>query len=140
MKLRPTNFKTHVAKEQRAAFTLVEVLAALLFMAIVIPAAVQGLRLANLAGQVAQRKTVAARHAERLLNEAIVTQLWKQSVQSGSIQDGGMVYRWQVRNENWYQEPMRAVSVQVSYAVQGRDYEVRLSTLVDNSQQTTAQQ
>ena len=135
MKLPRTSCKTRGVERRRAAFTLVEVLAALLFMAIVIPAAVQGLRLANLAGQVAGRKTVAARHAERLLNEAVVTQAWKQSAQSGTIQDGGFIYRWQVRNENWYQEPMRAVSVLVMYAVQGRDYDVRLSTLVDNSQQ-----
>src|SRR6187401_1688498 len=47
------------AKRVRAAFTLVEVLAALAFMAIVIPVAVDGLRVANLAGQVGQRKAVA---------------------------------------------------------------------------------
>ena len=53
----------------RAGFTLAEVLAALVFMAIVVPVAVEGLRVANLAGQVGQRKTVAARVADRVLNE-----------------------------------------------------------------------
>lgn len=139
MKLPRTNFRPSGAERRRSAFTLVEVLAALLFMAIVIPAAVQGLRLANLSGQVAARKSVAARVAERVLNEAVVTQAWKQSGQSGAIQDGAILYRWQIRNENWYQEPMRAVAVQVTYAAQGRDYDVRLSTLVDTSQQTTQQ-
>ena len=134
MKLRRTNSRTCAAKRRRAAFTLVEVLAALLFMAIVIPAAVQGLRLANLSGQVAERKSVAARIAERVLNEAVVTKAWQQSGQSGSVQDSGLVYRWQLRNENWLQEPMRALAIQVTYAVQGRDYDVRLSTLVNNSQ------
>ena len=43
-----------------AAFTLAEVLAALLFMAIVIPAAVEGLHIASLAGTVAARKGEAA--------------------------------------------------------------------------------
>ena len=133
MKLPRTNSRTRGAKRRRAAFTLVEVLAALLFMAIVIPAAVQGLRLANLAGQVAERKSVAARIAERVLNEAIISQAWKQSAPSGTIQDGAMLYRWQLRNESWNQEPMRALAIQVTYAVQGRDYDVRLSTLVENS-------
>src|SRR5436190_13357159 len=55
------------------AFTLAEVLAALAFMAIVIPVAVNGLRVANLAGQVGQRKAVAARIAERVLNEYTTT-------------------------------------------------------------------
>src|ERR1051325_2433688 len=54
-------------------FTLAEVLAALAFMAIVIPVAVQGLRVASLAGQVGQRKAVAGRIAERVLNELSVT-------------------------------------------------------------------
>ncbi|MBI3416012.1 MAG: type II secretion system protein [Verrucomicrobia bacterium] len=134
MKLSRTNPRFSVAERRHSAFTLVEVLAALLFMAIVIPAAVQGLRLANLAGQVAERKSVAARLAERVLNEAIVTKAWQQSGQSGSVQDSGLVYRWQIRNETWYQEPLRALAVQVTYAVQGRDYDVRLSTLVDTSQ------
>ena len=47
-----------------AAFTLAEVLAALLFMAIVIPAAIEGLHIASLAGTVAARKGEAARVAQ----------------------------------------------------------------------------
>ena len=53
-------------KRRRAAFTLAEVLAALLFMAIVIPVALEGLRIASLAGQVGERKAAAARVAERV--------------------------------------------------------------------------
>jgi len=49
------------------------VLVALAFMAIVIPVVLQGLRIASLAGEVSQRKALAARIAERVLNEAIVT-------------------------------------------------------------------
>jgi type II secretory pathway pseudopilin PulG len=60
-------------KRSASAFTLVEVLAALAFMAIVIPVAVEGLRVANLAGQVGQRRAVAARIADRILNELFVT-------------------------------------------------------------------
>src|SRR5215207_7041870 len=60
-------------RQSSGAFTLAEVLAALAFMAIVIPVAVNGLRVANLAGQVGERKAVAARVAERVLNEWTVT-------------------------------------------------------------------
>ena len=42
----------------RAAFTLAEVLAALMFMAIVIPVAVEALRTASLAGEVARYRAV----------------------------------------------------------------------------------
>src|SRR5215469_14289664 len=59
-----------------SAFTLAEVLAAMLFLAIVIPAALEALHVAGLAGEVAARKGAAARLADRLLNESIVTTNW----------------------------------------------------------------
>ena len=61
MKFRRMDCKASRANTRQAGFTLAEVLAALVFMAIVIPAAVHGLRLAGMAGEVAQRKTVAVR-------------------------------------------------------------------------------
>ena len=60
----------------KRGFTLAETLAAMLFMAIVIPVAVRGVMLANRAGVVAERKRVAAELADRLLVETIVTQQW----------------------------------------------------------------
>ena len=41
---------TSAVSRRQAAFTLVEVLAALTFMAIVVPVAIQGVRVANRAG------------------------------------------------------------------------------------------
>src|SRR5258708_1459026 len=84
--------------DERAAFTLVEVLAALLFMAIVIPVAVQGLQLASRAGEVAQRKSEAARVAERVLNENLVITNSIQSSQTGTIIEGTREFRWTLRS------------------------------------------
>jgi hypothetical protein len=111
------------------------VLAALAFMAIVIPVAVEGLRIANLAGQVSQRKAVATRIAERVLNEMLITSQMRGSAQNGTMQEGFQEYRWSIRAEPWPEDAMRLVTVQVMFPVQGRDYDVRLSTLVDNSAQ-----
>ena len=122
-------------QRSRAGFTLAEVLAALVFMAIVIPVAVQGLRVANLSGQVAERKGVAARLADRLLNELVATGEWKQSAQSGTVQEDRGQYHWQLRNEVWAKDTMRQVSIQVTFAAQGQDYDVVLTTLVDNATQ-----
>src|ERR1051325_1427756 len=133
MRFVPTNHT--VASRGRAAFTLVEVLAALLFMAIVIPAAVEGLRVANLAGQVGQRKAVAARIAERMLNELMVSGQLRSTTQKGVVQEGTQQFQWDLRSEPWSQDAMRLVTVQVTFPVQGRDYDVQLSTLVDNSMQ-----
>jgi len=127
--------KPRSANQRRSGFTLAEVLAALVFMAIVIPAAVHGLRIAGLAGQVAERKAAAARIAERLLNEQVVTIQGSQSTQSGMLQEGPYQYRWQMRNEPWDQDALRMLSMDVTFAAQGQDYDVRLTTLLDTSQQ-----
>lgn len=124
-----------VFASKNAGFTLAEVLAALVFMAIVIPVAVQGLRIANLAGQVAVRKGEATRVAERVLNESIVTTNWNKAGLSGASTEGMHDYRWALRNEIWTQNPFRLLSVQVTFAVQSQNYDVLLSTLVDTSQQ-----
>jgi hypothetical protein len=102
-------------------------------MAIVLPVAVEGLRIANLAGQVGQRKAVAARIAERMLNELIVTGQSRSALLNGVVQEGVQTYRWSMRSELWPYDAMRLVTVQVSFPAQGREYDVQLSTLADNS-------
>ena len=118
-------------------FTLAEVLAALLFMAIVVPVAMQGLHIASLAGAVARRKGEAARIAQRVLNESIVMTNWNQSVQSGNTIEGQREFRWILRADPWTQDPsqnaLRQLSVEVTFTAQNRDYTVKLSTLVDSS-------
>ena len=105
------------------------------FLAIVIPVAVQALQVASLAGQVAERKSVAARVADRLLNEQIVTGQWKQSASSGTVEEGARQFRWNLRNRSWDKDSLRLLTMQVSYQVQGKDYDVQLSTLVDSNAQ-----
>src|SRR5512139_2822370 len=98
MKYKPVN-RLRTAKRmlrpgRQAGFTLAEVLAALLFMAIVIPVAVQGLRIASRAGTVSVRKAVAARLADSKLNKLIVTGQWQSSAQKGTIDEGWQRYSW----------------------------------------------
>jgi|SRR5215471_3513074 len=122
-----------------SAFTLAEVLAALLFMAIVVPVAVEGLHIASLAGAVAERKGEAARVAQRLLEESLVTTNWNQALQRGEVTEGQRQFRWTLRNDPWNQDPnqnvMQQVSVEVFFTAQNREYSVRMSTLVNSSQQ-----
>ena len=77
-----------------AAFTLAEVLAAMLFLAIVIPAAVEALHVSSLAGEVAARKGAAARIADRILNESLVTTNWNNGAQNGTVSEGALDFRW----------------------------------------------
>ena len=114
-----------------AAFTLAEVLAALLFLAIVIPAAVEALHLASLAGVVAARKGAAARVADRILNESIVTTNWNTGTQSGTVTEGAQEFRWTLTSQNWPVDAMELITAEVKYSAQGRDYSVKLCTLAN---------
>ncbi len=130
----PTNHRSLSGARRRCAgFTLAEVLAALVFMAIVIPVAVEGLRLASQVGQVAHRKAIALRLAENILDELIVTGQWQQASQQGTIEEGPLEFFWRVRAETWTDGVLQLVSVQVIFPVQGQEYDVQLSTLADNS-------
>jgi type II secretory pathway pseudopilin PulG len=123
------------ALQSESGFTLAEVLAALLFMAIVIPVAVQGLQIASRAGSVSERKAQAARMAESKLNELIVTRQWSSSASRGTIQEGLQSYTWRLETQPWAEDgAMRLVTVWVSVPVQGQEYEVPVSTLVDAAQ------
>jgi general secretion pathway protein I len=127
-------FETATSKNRKrtSAFTLAEVLAALLFLAIVIPAAVEALHVASLAGEVSARKGTAARVADRVLNESIVTTNWNGGTQTGTIMEGAQEFRWTLTRENWEVDTMQLLTAEVKYAAKGRDYSVRLSTLVDS--------
>ena len=126
-------------RRSTAGFTLAEVLAALLFMAIVIPVAIEGMHIASRVGTVSERKGEAARVAQRLLTESLVTTNWNQSAQSGTLTEGLRQFSWTMRNDPWNQDPsqnvMRQLSVEVTFTAQNKPCSVRMSTLVDSSQQ-----
>src|SRR2546427_13293536 len=89
----------------QAAFTLAEVMAALVFMAILIPVALEGLSIASRAGEVAARKSDAALVAEGILNERIVTTNWNSTLQSGVVRQGLRDFKWTLHNDPWNQDP-----------------------------------
>jgi len=130
--------KAPAVKRALRAFTLAEVLAAMMFMAIVIPVAVQGLRIASLAGEVGQRKIVAARIGNKILNELKVTGQLQTSSQNGVVKMGGTDYKWSVHNQLWTEDtlsPMNLITLTVAYSVQGKSYDVHLSTLLPQTVQ-----
>ncbi|MGA3284974.1 MAG: hypothetical protein ABSD57_11020 [Verrucomicrobiota bacterium] len=134
MKFRTTtNNGRDAARRPRhdSAFTLAEVLAAMLFLAIVIPAAVEAMHVASLAGEVAARKGVAARIADRVLNESLVMTNWNLGSQSGTVTEGAEEFRWTLSSQNWPVDTMQLLTAEVKYSAQGHDYSVRLSTLAN---------
>jgi hypothetical protein len=131
-----------------AAFTLAEVLAAMLFLAIVIPVAVEALHVSSLAGEVAARKGAAARIADRVLNESLVTTNWTGNAQNGTVAEGAIDFRWTLTPQNWPQAQtqspvnsmisMEMLTAQVTFQAQGKDYTVKLSTLANSPNQAAA--
>ena len=123
--------KCSASRNAASAFTLAEVLAALMFMAIVIPVAVHGLQISGRAGALAERKREAVRVAERILNESIVTTNWNKSSLSGTVMEADREYRWTLRTESWTESTMQLLSVEVKFPVQGEDHTVQLNTLAN---------
>src|ERR1017187_7134195 len=115
-------------------FTLVEVLAALLMMAIIVPVALQGMSIVSRAAVLGQHKAAAMRVAERVLNEqlAVITQGQPiPTTGSGTETDGDTSYPWTMQTQPWPQDTMTEMTVRVTFTMQGNSYEMSLSTLFD---------
>ena len=121
----------------QSGFTLVETMAALVFMAIVIPATVEALRVAAGAGEIAVRKGEAAHIADRVLNQSLVMTNWSTGSQSGTAQEGPDDFHWTLKSQNWPQDTMELLTADVTFSTQGHDYSVELSTLANLQSQST---
>src|SRR5688500_7916809 len=85
----------------QGAFTLADVLAALLFMAILIPVTMHGVSVASRAGILGQRKATAMRIAERVLDEQILSGQMATATPYGSIVEGDTNYAWTMKSDPW---------------------------------------
>jgi type II secretory pathway pseudopilin PulG len=130
------NLDRHILRRVHA-FTLAEVLAALVLMAIVIPVAIEGTGVAGRAGELGVRKADAVRVAQRVLNESIATGAAQQST-SGNVAEDHTNYAWTLTSQPWSVDTMQLVTVQVTFNLQGRDFDVSLDTLVDPAATSSA--
>lgn len=124
----------------QAAFTLAEVLAALLLMAILVPVTMQGVSVASRAGSLGQRKAVAMRIAERVLDEQVVARLVGTATPYGTVVEGDIAYPWTIKSDAWAEDTestLNVVTVRVEFNVQGHTYDVGVSTLYDPTVTTT---
>ncbi len=150
LRTRPTSGVNGIPKRRwQAAFTFAEVLAAMVFMAIVIPVAMRGVQIANRAGVAAQRKTLATQLANWQLEEWMGTTNWVNSTAGGTFDrtwlNTGQVpipvkmwgdYRWRLLNQPWSESAgMRLLTVEVTYLVQNQEFTVRLSTVAQDPNQ-----
>jgi type II secretory pathway pseudopilin PulG len=126
-------------RKRAAAFTLVEVLAAMVFMAIVIPVVVEALHVSSMSGEYAARKAEAARVADKVLNENLSQSNASIGGQSGTVIDNGHEYRWTISSQPWSQDAtMQLTTAEVKFSVAGRECSVHLDTLANPQANTQA--
>ena len=116
----------------RAGFTFAEVLAALVFMAIVIPVVLQGISIANRAGVGAERKEIAVQLAANMLNQLSISNLWQTAQASGTFEQDYPGYAWSMQQQAWPDGDMQQLTLEGTYPLQGRIFAVELSTLGDD--------
>lgn len=114
----------------QSAFTLIEVLVAMLFMAIVIPVAMDALHVSSEAGEISTRRAEAARVADRILNENIVMTNWTSSMLSGTTVEGHHEFRWTLQSQFWPEaSSLQLLVAEVKFNVRGKERSVRMNTL-----------
>ncbi|MBV8782114.1 MAG: prepilin-type N-terminal cleavage/methylation domain-containing protein [Phycisphaerae bacterium] len=134
---RPLNGKARNGKLGRCTtsrgFTLIEVLATLLLMAIVIPAAMEGITLAVSASSSAQHRSEASGLAEEKLNELLATGDWQSGSLSGNFDGDFAGYHWVATVTPWDQDisgqNIQEIDLTVSWTTHNRTESVALSTL-----------
>ena len=119
----------------RRGFTFPELLAAMVFMAIVVPVAVQGVTLSARMATVADRGRMAMQLADDLLAELVLTGDWRSSDEDGDFGEDRPNYRWELEDEAWEEDTLRVLTLTVFYEVQGREQSVHLSALVEETEE-----
>ena len=115
------------------AFTFVEVLAAMVFLGILMPVVIQALLIGNRAAVVAERSTIAAQLGENKLAELMLGDAWSTAATSGTFGADWTGYRWALTKATWESGAMTELTLDVFYKVQGTEHDARLSTLVNES-------
>jgi type II secretory pathway pseudopilin PulG len=122
---------------RRRGITLVEVLATIVMMAIVLPAAMQGISLCTSSAAVARQRSEAAALAEAKIGELIATGDWQFGGLSGDFGEAWPDYRWEGTAGAWASDPtMTELSVRVSWTSRQQEREVILTTLIYDTTST----
>jgi len=124
---------TRTSRRRRRGLTLIEVLATIVLMGIVLPAAMQGISQCVRAASLARQKSEAAGLAEGKLNELIATGDWQFGVTSGDFGEAWPEYRWKAGTSEFTDPTLQQLSVQVYWTSRNEQRDVTLTTLVYES-------
>jgi general secretion pathway protein I len=124
-------------------FTLVEVLAALLLIAIVLPVVMQGISLGAQASSNARHRTEAAGLAESKLSELVATREWQMGNLTGDFAPDWPDYRWEATVGAYVGDSsgqnVQELGVRVYWLSRNQENSVSLSTLTYARSSTSAE-
>ena len=124
---------SHSKVQAARAFTFVEVLAALTFLAILVPTLLGAISIANRAGVMAERSANAAQLAQNKLNELVLDNGWTTAETRGDFGEEWPSYRWELAQSAWdvnsTTSGITQLTLSVFFTVQGHEHTVRLTTL-----------
>lgn len=126
---------SHPADGTCCAFTLVEVLAALVLLAIILPVAMRGISLATRTAGAARSRTLAASLAETTLHEIVLSGEWREGDLSGDYGQEQPAYSWTSEVDTWEESNLRRLDVRVEWTSGERTRSVTLSTLVRSGEE-----
>lgn len=132
MKCSLSRTKSYSGLRRNRGFTFAEVLAAMVFLAILLPVVMQGLVLANRASVVSERKRTAVHLGNSLLTELVATEQWSFAGNRGNFGPGNELYEWELLQTGWNLDDMEQLTLIVSYPVQGQVHQINLTTLVED--------
>jgi general secretion pathway protein I len=124
------------ARHNLRGFTLIEVLAAMVLMAIVLPVTMQALSVSLAAASSARHTTEASGLAQEKLNELISTDQLNANP-SGDFGTDHPGYRWEISSTD-RDYNLTEVSIHVSWLERGQQKSLSLSTLVQPDQNQNA--
>ena len=90
-------------RAQTGGFTFVEILAALVFLAVIVPTIVSALSLSSKASELTERGGAAGQLAENKLNEMLTADAWQSAGNTASGDCGADFpgYRWEMTQTPW---------------------------------------
>ena len=131
-------FPARSAARRRRGITLIEVLATIVLMGVVLPAAMHGISVCLQAASISRQRSEAAGLAEAKLNELIATGDWEFGMMSGEFGEAWPEYHWSGTTTEFSDPTLRQLSVRVFWLNRGQQRDVILTTLVYQSQSATA--
>ena len=117
--------------KSRAGFTLVELLATFVLIAIIIPVAMRGISISTRIAGHSKKQIEAVSLAETKLTEFLITEDWLDGDQSGDFGEDWPEYRWNLVIEDWEEEETtQQLVLSVEWSESGLGRSVTLTTIV----------